>query len=209
MSLPFALNEGGKKELSMALFLVIANIENKGGELGLINKLQLTSKSIKEKKIMALSDYSDLEREISEAPEPTVLPRGSEVKARVIAVRSGISDKNGCTWYQPVYDVPADPMVTEFNDFFWDLIDAREKVEPKQYARNLNRFKKFAAAFGLDYSRPFDWGDDLVGLEGWVILGFKKDDEFGDKNTVSQYQAPSRGRGSGGLTDKNKDELPF
>jgi len=137
---------------------------------------------------MSLTDYSDLEQEISDAPEPKILARGSEVKARIIAVRSGVSDKNNAKWYQPTFDVPDDPMVVEFNDFFWDLAD-RDKIDPKQVQRGLHKFQKFATAFGIDYSRPFDWETDLIGLEGWVILGVKKDDEYGDKNSVSKYVA--------------------
>jgi hypothetical protein len=133
-----------------------------------------------------LADYTDLEKEIAEAPEPKTLPRGSEVKARIVSVRSGISDKNDAQWYQPVFDVPSDPLVNEFNDFFWDLAD-RNKLDPKGAARSLTKFKNFAAAFDLDYSRPFDWVEDLVGLEGWVILGVKKSDEYGDQNTISKY----------------------
>lgn len=135
---------------------------------------------------MSLVDYSDLEKEIANAPEPIVLPAGSEVKARIISVREGISEKNGAQYYQPVFDIPSQPMVTEFNDFFWDLRD-RAKIEDKQFQRNLNHFKTFAAAFGIDYSKPFDWVDGLLGMEGWMIVGYKKDDEFGDKNTVKRY----------------------
>ena len=134
-----------------------------------------------------LVDYTDLEKEISNAPEPKILPKGSEAKARIVAVRSGVSDKNNCQWYQPIFDVPDDPMVIEFNDFFWDIVDAKDKIEDKQYQRNLNHFKNFAAAFGIDYSRPFSWDDDLIGLEGWVILGVRKDDEYGDSNTIRKY----------------------
>ena len=135
---------------------------------------------------MSLTDYSDLEKEIEDAPEPKILPRGSEVKARIIAVREGVSDKNGAQWYMPVFDVPDDPMVIEFNAFFWDLAD-RDKLDAKAGQRALYQFQKFATAFGLDYSRPFSWTDDLDGLEGWVILGVRKSDEFGDQNTVSKY----------------------
>ena len=140
---------------------------------------------------MSLTDYSDLEQEVMDAPEPKVLQKGSEVKARIIAVRSGISEKNDCRWYQPVFDVPGDPMVIEFNDFFWDLAgDAREKLDPKQYQRSLFQFQQFVKCFGIDLSKPFDWEDDLISFEGWVILGFKKDEEYGDKNTVRKYLAP-------------------
>jgi len=138
---------------------------------------------------MALTDYSDLEHEIKDAPEPKILPRGAEVKARIISVRGGVSEKNGCQWYQPVFDIPNIPEAMEFNDFIWDLIDARDKLDDKQKSRNMTRFKNFTAAFGIDYTRPFSWEDDLIGKEGWVILGVKKSDEYGDSNIVSKYVA--------------------
>ena len=90
---------------------------------------------------MTLSDYSDLEKEIQDAPEPKILARGSEVKARIINVREGISEKNNCQWYQPVFDVPAEPLVLEFNGFLWDLKD-RDKLSPKMSARALSDFHK-------------------------------------------------------------------
>ena len=135
---------------------------------------------------MALTDYSDLEQEIKDAPEPKILPRGSEVKARIVAVNSGISEKNDAQWYMPVFDVPSESLAKEFNAFFWDLSE-RDKLTEKQAAAAMRSFKNFATAFELDYSRPFDWEDDLIGLEGWVILGVQKDDEYGDKNTISKY----------------------
>jgi len=135
---------------------------------------------------MALTDYSDLEQEIKDAPEPKVLPAGSEVKARIINVRSGISDKNDARWYSPVFDVPDDPMVVEFNAFFWELAD-RDKLTPKEVQRGIYQFGRFAECFGLDYSRPFSWEDDLNGLEGWIILGLKKSEDYGDQNTIKKY----------------------
>ena len=141
---------------------------------------------------MSLTDYSSLEKEIENAPEPKCLPRGSEVKARIISVREGISEKNNAQWYQPVFDIPDNPLAMEFNDFFWDLADCN-KLDEKSQARSLHKFKLFAEAFNLDYSRPFSWTDDLIGLEGWVILGIKKSDEYGDQNTVQKYVAGRRG----------------
>lgn len=137
---------------------------------------------------MAYADYSNMENEIREAPELSILPKGKEVKARIITVREGISEKNGCQWYSVVFDVPDEPLAMEFSDFFWDLAD-RDKLEPKQAARSMTQFKNFAAAFGIDYSQPFSWMDDLAGKEGWVILGIKKSDEYGDQNNVSKYVA--------------------
>lgn len=150
---------------------------------------------------MSLTDYSNLEKEIADAPEPKTLPRGSEVKARIISVRSGVSEKNGARWFQPVFDVPADPNVVEFNDFFWDLAD-RNKLDEKSRVRSLRKFKTFAEAFCLDYSKPFSWEDDVIGLKGWVILGVRKTDEYGDQNTVSKYVY-------GNQSDSNEEDNVF
>ena len=134
---------------------------------------------------MALTDYSDLEKEILNAPEPKVLPAGSEVKARIIAVQSGEND-DGFIWHRVVFDVPNDPLVLEFNKFMNDLKD-RDKMEEKNYVRTRDLFSKFVQCFDIDLSRPFDWGADLPGKEGWVILGIKKSEEFGDQNTVRKF----------------------
>lgn len=137
---------------------------------------------------MSLTDYSELENEIADAPEPKTLPAGAEVRVKIISVRSGVSDKNDCKWYMPVLEVPDDPMIMEFNKFMWEL--DREKLTPKQYARALNDFQKFATCFGIDYSRPFSWEDDLPGLEGTVIVGVSKSDEYGEQNNVKKMLAP-------------------
>lgn len=135
-----------------------------------------------------LSDYSSLEKEIKEAPEPEVLPNGSEVKARIIGVRDGVSEKNSAHWYSVSFDVPDKPLVKEFNAFFWDLADL-SKLEQKAGYAALRNFKNFASAFDIDYSKPFSWEDDLPGRMGWLIAGVKKTDEYGDQNTVKKYLA--------------------
>jgi len=135
-----------------------------------------------------LADYSNMEKEIKDAPEPKVLARGTEVKARIITVREGISEKNDAQWYQTVFDVPADLTALEFNDFFWDLAD-RDKLEPKNAARAMRKFKMFASAFSIDYTQPFSWTDDLIGRMGWLIVGIRKSEEYGDQNTVQKYLA--------------------
>jgi len=135
-----------------------------------------------------LSDYSSLESRIKDAPEPTILPRGSEVKARIISVNTGISEKNDARWYSVGYDVPDEPMALPFNDFFWEILD-EDKIDPGQFMKNLDRFRNFVSAFDIDLSRPFDWEDDLPGKEGWMILGIAKDKtgEYDDKNSVKKY----------------------
>lgn len=138
---------------------------------------------------MALIDYSDMQDDIQNAQEPTVLPKGSEVKVRIIQVRTG-EDKNGKDYFMPVMEALGDgmEMVKEFSDFHY-ILDP-EALTSKEFARSKNKFKLFAWCFGFDFSRPFDPEDDLVGLEGWVIVGISKSDEYGEQNTISKYVLP-------------------
>ena len=139
---------------------------------------------------MSLIDYSDMEQEILDAQEPTVLPKGTEVKVRIIQVRQGTSEKSGNDYLMPLYEVLGDgmEMVKEVSDFLWVL--DKEALSAKEYARALDQFKKFAKCFGIDLSRPFDPEEDLVGLEGWIIVGLRKSDEYGEQNNVSKYILP-------------------
>lgn len=147
---------------------------------------------------MSLSDYSSMEQEIRNAPEPKVLPKGSEVKARIISVNTGVSEKQksyGARWYMPLFDVPDDPMVKEFNTFIWDPLD-HGKIDPKQAARNADIFNKFTRCFKIDLSKPFSWTDDLPNKTGWVILGQVDDPQYGLKNTISSYVTGPRNAGA-------------
>jgi len=136
---------------------------------------------------MSLTDYSALEQEIGAAEESQALPAGTEASFRIVGVNTGVSEKNGCRWFNIVMDVPSEPLAKEFRDFFWDL-DVTN-LTAKQYAQALHKFKVFAAAITLDFSRPFNWEEDLVGMTGWCILGIKTDDTYGPQNTVKKYVA--------------------
>ena len=145
---------------------------------------------------MSLTDYSQIEKEIQEAPDMKILPNDSKVKLRIVKVDSGvISDENknsyGAEWHSVTYDVPDEDLCPMFNDFFWDL-NSRDKIDSKQYKAALRQFRDFADAFNIDYSRPFNWEDDLPGLEGWAVLKIVKDKtgEYGDKNGVKSYVVP-------------------
>lgn len=142
---------------------------------------------------MALTDYSSMEKEIATVPEPIALKKGTEVKARIISVRTGVVDNgkdyDGIAYFSVTFDTPDEPLAKEFSDFFWDLVD-RDKlaaVSEKTALGAMRHFRSFAEAFGLDFSRPFDLEEDLPGKEGWLIVGIKKSDEYGEQNTVQKY----------------------
>ena len=157
---------------------------------------------------MALTDYSAMEGEIKNAPEPQAIKAGTEVRARIIGVRCGTVEKEGdytgFEYFSVSYDAPDEPLAAEFSDFFWDLSN-REKMSEKDFLRALRKFRSFAEAFGIDFSRPFDMEDDFPGKAGWLITGKpKSSDEYGLQTTVSKYiSAPARG------TIMSNDEIPF
>jgi len=160
---------------------------------------------------MALTDYSSLEKEIKEAPEPTAIKKGTEVRARIIGVRIGEVEKEGdytgFSYFSVSFDAPDEPLAAEFSDFFWGL-DNREKMSEKDFQRALRKFRSFAEAFGIDYSRPFDMEDDFPGKVGWLITGKPKEsDEYGLQTTVSKYVSAPGGRPQG--TDGIEPDAPF
>ena len=132
---------------------------------------------------MALTDYSDLEQEILDAPEPITLPKGSEAKLRIINHTEGEGEYG--TWHLLTFDIPSEPLAKEIRKFISDPIDVKN-AEDKIKTRVYNTFAKFTKCFGIDLSEPFDW-DDLSGLEGWCILGIQKNDEYGEQNTISKF----------------------
>jgi len=153
---------------------------------------------------MALTDYSKLEKEIENVPEPTTLKKGTEVKARIISVRTGVVEKDdsdyvGLSYFSVSFDTPDEPLAKEFSDFFWDLCDLEglKNISEKAALGAMRKFRTFAEAFGLDYGRPFDLEEDLPGKEGWLIVGIKKSDEYGDQNTVQKYLS-SQGKAPAG-----------
>jgi len=158
-----------------------------------------------------LTDYSSIEKEILNVPEPITLKKGTEVKARIIGVRTGTVEKEDSEYYGISYftvslDVPDEPLAKEFSDFFWDLsdIDNITKISEKSALSAMRKFRTFAESFGLDYSRPFDLEEDLPRKEGWLIVGIKKSDEYGEQNVVNKYIS-----GRSVNVNRHNDEVPF
>ena len=145
---------------------------------------------------MSLTDYSSLEKEIKDVPDMEILPRDTEAKLRIVKVDSGVIEdeqKNsyGAEWHSITFDVPAEANCPMFNHFMWDL-NSKDKIDPKQFQSALRDFRGFAEAFNLDYSRPFDWENDLLNLEGWAVVKIVKDKtgEYPDKNGVKKFIVP-------------------
>ena len=145
---------------------------------------------------MSLVDYSNLEEEIKNVPEMAILPAKTEARLRIVKVDHGVVEDEaketyGAEYNMVTFDVPDEPNAPMFNHFMWDLAGAKDKLSEKQYMDALRGFKDFAEAFNIDYSRPFEW-DEFVNLEGWAIIGIKKDKsgEYPDQNKVMSFVVP-------------------
>jgi len=135
----------------------------------------------------SMLDLTGLIDEINDAPEPTVAKAGTEQKLRIVSVRTG-TDKNGCDYFMPVYEIPDMPMVKEFSHFMY--VPDKKNLSEKQYMRALYAVKVFTKCFDIDISRPIDYEDDLPSHTGWAIVGVRDSDEYGEQNTIRKYIAP-------------------
>lgn len=132
---------------------------------------------------MAIIDLVD--QNIADTPEPVVLPADSEVKLRIIAADyAHKEDKNNGNPYMMIrFEVCDDPLAKEIGKFF-ALPCAN--VDAKRNEGNKRSLKYLGEAFGVDFNRPFD-SDELVGLEGWAILGVETSEQYGDQNYVKRF----------------------
>jgi len=125
-----------------------------------------------------------MEVDVNDAVEPIVIEAGQEVRVRVTSVRTG-DDKNGKPYVMPVFEVPDEPNAKDFSDFMYS--PDKGKLSAKELAKAKWKMKTFFDATGFDNSRPFDPEDDWIGLEGWVIVGVSKSEEYGEQNTIRKY----------------------
>ena len=151
----------------------------------------------------SMLDLTGIIDEVEDAQEPTIAKSGSEQKLRIVSVRTG-TDKNGCDYFMPVYEVINAPMVKEFSHFMY--VPDRDNLSEKQFKRALYAVKVFVKCFSIDISRPIDYEDDLPGKVGWAILGSRDDDEYGEQNTIRKYVTGPEEKPA---EDSAEDDVPF
>lgn len=132
---------------------------------------------------MAIIDLVD--QNIAETPEPVVLPADTESKLRIIeCTYNQKEDKNNGNPYLMIrFEVVDEPLAKEISKFF-GLPCAELEVKKNEAAkRNL---KYLGEAFGIDFNQPFD-DEELVGMEGWVILGYESTAQYGEQNYIKKF----------------------
>jgi hypothetical protein len=134
---------------------------------------------------MSYTDLSDMA--LDDSHELHVLPAGSEVEIRIIDVKKD-RDKNGLEYIMPRFEVVGDPYAADFSHFMH--LPNKEEMDAKKLNRCKLALNTFLKAFGVDTGGRINFETDLSGLTGWAILGSRKDDEYGDQNTIRKWSVP-------------------
>jgi len=138
--------------------------------------------SATERMPMSMIDPSEFDLENVE--EPKALPDGTEAKLRIVSVRKA-QDKNDLTYFQPMLEVPDEPLSKDFTHFLH--LPNKSEMSTKRYNQARFNLKVFMECFEQDPSRGFDPLEDWPGAEGWAILGVKESDEYGQQNYVKKF----------------------
>lgn len=126
---------------------------------------------------------SFLDVDTSGAVEPVAADAG-EYQLRVTG---GIidTDKNSHPYFMPYFEIPSEPHSKSVSDFFGLPYDGK----PEKDLNNDNwKLETFKQCFGVSGAR-IDL-KEIVGLDGWAVLGKKESSEYGEQNNVRKYIAP-------------------
>lgn len=121
--------------------------------------------------------------------EPTTVAGGEEYQIRIIDVKTDENgdlpvNKNGNKYLMPLFEIPEEVGAKNFSHYVplpSSDMDAKSANEVKY------RLQQFLKCFGFDPANPPDDPEDLVGSEGYAILGEKNDPQYGDQNTIRRF----------------------
>lgn len=131
-------------------------------------------------------DFQDMS--LDDTFEPEVLPKDEEAKLRIVSMLIDV-DKNGKRYMMPFFETPDNPRVKEFGDYL-PFPDSNTMNE-KELNKAKLKIKDFGQAFDLNFSSgPIDVKNDVIGKEGWAILGIGKDQDDLPVNKIKRYVTP-------------------
>lgn len=123
--------------------------------------------------------------DLSDTYEPTVADAGTEAKLRIVSFLKD-RDKNDQDYIMPFFEVIDDPYCKEFGDY---MPLPSTSMSPKELNKAKLRLKDFSEAFGINLATTLDIQNDVVGKEGWAILGKGKDQDENPINRIRRYVA--------------------
>lgn len=132
----------------------------------------------------------------SEAVEPTAVAGDREYKIRIVGfIEKEIDNEMQKIWLtrnnkpcmMPVFEISSEPTAKEFNHYIGLPYDEMTEKEKNNSLWALEKFKK---CFNVPDSKV-DL-DDIIGNEGWAILGLKEDEQYGEQNFIKKLIVPKR-----------------
>jgi hypothetical protein len=104
--------------------------------------------------------------------EPYAVKPNEEYKLRIVDICIDY-DKNGNPYLLPRFEIVDEPYAKEFTKFF--RLPCTD-MTPKELNNCKFALKRFFEAFEIPTSGGTIDTDDIIGLEGWAILGIEEDD---------------------------------
>jgi len=129
-------------------------------------------------------DFVDLSSvDLDDVHEETIIPAGTEAKLRIVSFLKD-KNKNNEDYIMPFYEVLDDPYCKEFGDY---MALPNDSMSPKEQNRSKLRIKTFKDTFDISFSGTLDIKNDIIGKEGWAILGVGKDQDGNEINRIRRY----------------------
>lgn len=130
-----------------------------------------------------MSEDTFLDVPTGDSVEPKAQPAG-EAKIRITSAVIG-TDKNNHSYFLPRFEIPKEPYAKEFTKFFGLPHEEMTEKQLNACKFNLDSFKKCFKIKKDKFSM-----DEVIGLEGWAILGLGEDEEYGEQNYIRRFISP-------------------
>ena len=122
---------------------------------------------------------------VNDAVEPTAVPGDQEYKLRVVDAKEDL-DKNDEPYLLPRFEIVGEPTAKEFTKFLRLPHDGQTDKQKNSCKWAL---KVFFDTFEVEQSM-IEEPEDLIGHEGWAILGLEDSGEWGEQNYVKKFISP-------------------
>ena len=131
----------------------------------------------------SILDLTDID--LDDYQELITVKAGEEYKLCITSFIEG-TDKRGYSYIMPFFEVENEPTCKEFGDYM--PLPDKDLMTEKELNLSKIRLVSFFTAFGIDYSKPIKYSEE-VGRVGWGILGMGKDQQDEPVNKVNKYIA--------------------
>jgi hypothetical protein len=134
-------------------------------------------------------DYLDL-AQLDNIPEQVILEDGTEHEVQITFAEIGESDPDrktaGQKYLRVLYQATDVPDSKPFSDVFMLPFQGLDK---ETFNRRGRQLRAFFECFDFEYRgwNIFEDTQDLVGLEGEVLVRVEDDDMYGEQNQVKKY----------------------